>query len=130
MPISSPARSGQRRLTMLDSSTLRMAIALAARIVPGKSMALGAAPRSSNPPVSTIRANSRIVSSPNRRFSQAANADTTPKQITGVAASSDSVADDRCSRVCRSGNSGGRLVMAVRRFRPAAATATTSRVIS
>ena len=57
-------------------------------------------------------------------------AETTPKQITGVAASRDSVADDRCRLVCSSGKIGGRLVIAVRRFSPAAATATTSSAIS
>ena len=61
---------------------------------------------------------------------QAAKAETTPKQTTGVAASSDSVADDRCSWSWRSGKSGGRLVIAVRRLSPAAATATTSSAIS
>ena len=106
-----------------------MAIALAARAVPGNSMMFGAAPLSSKPAVSTPRATSRIGSSPKRRFSQAAKAETTPKQITGVAASSDSVAEDRCSRVPRIGKSGGRLVIAVRRLNPAAATATTSSVI-
>ncbi len=128
--MSRPARSGQRRLTMLESSTLRTAIELAASTVPGNSRAPGAAPRSSRPAVSRISAASRITSSPYRRFSQAAKADTTPKQITGVAASSDSVADDRCSRSCRSGKTGGRLVIAVRRLSPAAATATTSSGIS
>ena len=105
-------------------------MALAASAVPGNSMAPGATPRSSRPAVSRISATSRIISSPYRRFSQAAKAETTPKQITGVAASRDSVADDRCSWVCRSGKSGGRLVIAVRRLKPAAATATTSSVIS
>ena len=128
--MSSPARSGQRRLTMLESSTLRTAIALAASAVPGNSMISGAAPRSSRPAVSRTSATSRIASSPYRRFSQAAKAETTPKQITGVAARSDSPADDRCSWACRSGKSGGRLVIAVRRLNPAAATATTSSVIS
>src|SRR6202034_4026821 len=115
---------------MLDSSTFKIAIALAASAVPGNSKIAGSAPRSSSPAVSTPSAASRIASSPKRRFSQAAKAETTPKQITGVAASSDSPAEDRCSRVCRSGNSGGRLVMAVRRLNPAAATATTSSGIS
>lgn len=106
-----------------------MPIALAARIVPENSRAPGHRPRSSRPPASTPRAASKVISSPNRLFSQAANAEATPKQITGVAASSDSVADDRCSREARSGNSGGRLVIAVRRFSPAAATATTSSAV-
>src|ERR1035438_6108038 len=114
---------------MLDSSTFKMAIALAASAVPGNSRTAGAAPRSSKPAVSTPRATSRIGSSPKRRCSQAAKAETTPKQITGVAASTDSAADDRCSRVPRSGKIGGRLVIAVRRLNPAAATATTSSVI-
>jgi len=106
-----------------------MAIALAASAVPGNSRTPGAAPRNSSPAVSTPSATSSIGSSPKRRFSQAANADTTPKQITGVAARSDTVAEDRCSRVSRSGKSGGRLVIAVRKLNPAAATATTSSVI-
>src|SRR5260370_223742 len=67
---------------------------------------------------------------PEGRFDRGEKAETTPKQITGGAASSDRLADDRCSGVCRSGNSGGRLVIAVRRLSPAAATATTSSVIS
>ena len=93
-------------------------------------MMFGAAPLSSKPAVSTPRATSRIGSSPKRRFSQAAKAETTPKQITGVAARSDSAAEDRCNRVPRTGKSGGRLVIAARRLNPAAATATTSSVIS
>ena len=125
----SPARSGERRLIMLDSSTFRMAIAHAASAVPGNSMTSGAAPRSSSPAASTARATSRTTSSPKRRFSQAAKAAATPKQITGVAASSDRAAADRCSRACRSGNSGGRLVMAARRLNPAAVTATTSSIV-
>src|SRR5579875_2486549 len=130
MPTSRPARLGQRRLTMLDSSTFRIAIELAASTVPGNSIAAGTAPRSASPAVSTASATSRVRSSPNRRFSHAAIPETTPKQITGVAASSDKVADDRCSRAARSGNSGGRLVIAVRRFSPAADTATTSSAVS
>ena len=122
----SPARCGQRRLTMLDSSTFKIAIALAASAVPGNSRIPGTAARNSSPAVSTPRATSRIASSPKRRFSHAAKAETTPKQMTGVAASSDSAADDMCSRVPRSGNRGGRLAIAVRRLNPAAATATTS----
>jgi len=105
-------------------------MALAASAVPGNSMALGSRPRSSRPAVSRISATSRFISSPYRRFSHAAKAETTPKQITGVAASRDSVADDRCSVVCMSGKSGGTLVIAVRRLNPAAATATTSSAIS
>ena len=128
--MSSPACSGQRRLIMLESSTLSTAMALAASAVPGNSMIPGAAPRSSRPAVSRISATSRIASSPYLRFSQAAKAETTPKQITGVAASSDSAAGDRCSWICRSGKSGGRLVIAVRRLKPAAATATTRSGIS
>ena len=114
---------------MLDSSTFKMAMALAASAVPGNSMMLGAAPRSSNPAVSTPRAASRTTSSPKCRFSQAAKAAAAPKQITGVAASSDRAADERCSCACRSGNSGGRLVTAARRLNPAAVTATTSSVV-
>ncbi len=129
MPIRNPARAGQRRLTMLDSSTLRTAIALAASAVPGNSMIDGDTPRSSSPAVSKISATSRTRSSPQRLLIQAAKAETTPKQITGVVASSESTAEDRCSRADRSGNSGGRLVIAVRRFSPAATTATTSSVV-
>ena len=114
---------------MLDSSTFKMAIALAARIVPGNSMMPGATPRSSSPAVSTPRATSRMTSSPKRRFSQAAKAAAAPKQITGVAASSDSSADERCNCACRSGNSGGRLAIAVRRLNPAAVTAMTSSMV-
>jgi len=114
---------------MLDSSTFKMAIALAASTVPGNSMMPGSAPRSSSPAVSTPRAASRTTSSPKRRFSQAAKAAAAPKQITGVAASSDSPADERCSRTCRSGNSGGRLLIAVRRLNAAAVTATTSSTV-
>ncbi len=62
--MSSPARSGQRRLTMLESSTLRTAIALAASAVPGNSMTRGAAPRSSRPAAIRTSAASRITSSP------------------------------------------------------------------
>ena len=105
-----------------------MAMALAASAVPGNSRTPGATPRSSSPAVSTPRATSRTTSSPKRRFSQAAKAAAAPKQITGVAASSDKAADDRCSRACRSGNSGGTLLTAVRRLNPAAVTATTSSV--
>ena len=124
MPISNPARCGQRRLTRLDSSTFRIAIELAASTVPGNSMADGARPRRASPAASTASAISRTGSSPKRRLNQAAKAETTPKQRTGVAASSDSAAGDRCSWDARSGNSGGTLVIAVRRFSPAAATAT------
>ena len=106
-----------------------MAIALAASTVPGNSMMPGATPRSSSPAASTPRAASKTTSSPNRRFSQAAGAAAAPKQITGVAASRDRAADERCSWVCRSGNSGGRLLTAVRRLNPAAVTATTSRMV-
>ena len=62
--MSSPARSGQRRLAMLDRSTLRTAIALAASTVPGNSMTPGATPRNSRPAVSRTSATSRIISSP------------------------------------------------------------------
>ena len=121
----SPARCGQRRLTRLDSSTFRTATELAASMVPGNSMADGARPRSSSPAASTASAISRTGSSPKRRLIQAAKAETTPKHSTGVAASNDSAAGDRCSWDARSGNSGGTLAIAVRRFSPAAATATT-----
>jgi hypothetical protein len=49
---------------MLDSSTLRTAIALAASTVPGNSMIAGAAPRSSSPALSRISETSRMASSP------------------------------------------------------------------
>ena len=79
--------------------------------------------------MSTVSAISRLRSSPQRRLIQGAKAETAPKQSTGVVASSDSVAGDMSSRAASSGNSGGRLVIAVRRLKPAAATATTSSVI-
>ncbi|HME67409.1 MAG TPA: hypothetical protein VKG61_21155, partial [Streptosporangiaceae bacterium] len=39
------------------------------------------------------------------------------------------LADERCNWVCRSGNSGGRLAIAVRRLNPAAVTAMTSSMV-
>jgi len=130
MPIRKPARSGQRRLAMLASSTLRMAIAAAASAVPGNSMAPGATPRRTSPAASTPKATSRTRSSPWRRLSQAAKAEAMPKNSTGVAPSSDNSAVDRCSRDARSGNSGGRLAIAIRRLNPAAAMATMSNAVS
>jgi len=79
-------------LLRLDNSTFITAIALDASTVPGNSIAPGHSPRSSSPQVSTAAAASRTRSSPSRLLSHAANAETTPKQITGVAASSDTVA--------------------------------------
>src|ERR1700727_3063403 len=130
MPISRPARSGQRRLIMLDSSTFMMAIEPRARIEPGNSRALGKAPRSSTPADTPISAPNSTRSSPNRRLSQAAIPEKTPKQSTGVAASRVMVAEDRCSVDCSSGKTGGRLVIAARRLNARAAIETTSSVAS
>ena len=130
MPMRKPARSGQRRLIRLDSRTFITAIALLSRIVPGKSSARGATPRATRPAVSAIIAPSRTRSSPARLARAAAKPETTPKQITGVAASSETVALDRPRLSCSSGKIGGRLVIAPRRLKPSASTPTTSRVRS
>ena len=87
----------------LLSSTFMTAMAAAASTVPGNSSAPGAAARSTSPAASATRAASRARSSPIRRASGAANPDTIPKQMTGVAASTDTTADDRCRRSCNSG---------------------------
>ena len=107
-----------------------IAMAAPAKIVPGNSRAVGAAARSSRPAVSaTIAANS-TRSSPRRRASAAAKPETTPKQMTGVAARIEIVAPDRPSRSCSSGKIGGRLVIAPRRLKPRAITPMTSSVRS
>ena len=80
----------------LDSSTFITAIAEAARTVPGNSIAPGAAPRSSSPAASAMSAASSTRSSPSHLLSFAANPETTPKQMTGVAASREIAAADRC----------------------------------
>jgi hypothetical protein len=130
MPISSPARSGQRRLIMLDSSTFMMAIEPRARTEPGNSSAPGHAPRNSSPAEQPISAPNSTRSSPNRRLSEAATPENAPKHSTGVAASQVMVAEDRCSLSCSSGNTGGKLVMAARRLNASAAIETTSSVAS
>ena len=105
-------------------------MAAPARIVPGNSRAPGAAARSTRPAVSAMIAANRTRSSPSRRANAAANPETTPKQMTGVAARIETVAPDRPSRVCSSGKIGGRLVIAPRRLKPSAITPTTSSVRS
>ena len=124
--MSSPARAGARRLIMLDSRTFMIAIAPQATMVPGNSMEPGSAPRSSRPADTRMSAPNSARSSPSRRLSHAASPETAPKHSTGVAASSVTVAEDRCSRVSSSGKTGGRLVMAARRLNASAAIDTTS----
>ena len=113
-PISRPARSGRRRLTRLGSSTFISAMALPAITVPGSSRADGAAPRTSSPAASRTRATPSTRSSPNARLSGAAIPENRPKHSTGMAASTDWLAADRCSAPCSSGKIGGRLVIAAR----------------
>ncbi len=79
----------------LDSSTFITAIAALASTVPGNSIAPGAAPRSTSPAASAMSAASSTRSSPSRLLSDAAKPETTPKQMTGVAASTEIVAADR-----------------------------------
>ena len=107
-----------------------IAIEPRARIDPGNSSVRGRAPRSSSPAETPIRAPNRTRSSPNRRLSQAAIPENTPKHSTGVAASTVMVAEDRCSLSCSSGKTGGKLVMAARRLKASAAIDTTSNVAS
>ena len=130
MPIRKPARSGQRRLIRLDSRTFITAIAPLARIVPGNSRAPGATARAMRPIVRAMIAPSRTRSSPARLARMAAKPETTPKQMTGVAASMEIVALDRPRLVWSSGKTGGRLVIAVRRLNPRASTPITSSVRS
>ena len=92
------------------------AIAPLAAIVPGKSSAAGAAPRAMSLATRTMLAHSRTRSSPARRARLAAKPETTPKQITGVAARTEIVALDRPRLPCSSGKTGGRLVIAPRRL--------------
>ncbi len=125
--MSSPARSGARRLTRLGSSTLSSAMAAAASAVPGNSSTPGAAPRSSRPAASTASAPPSTRSSPNRRLSGAATPENTPNASTGRDARTEMAAGDRCRRADSSGNSGGRLVMAARRLNAIARTPATSR---
>jgi hypothetical protein len=115
-PMSKPARSGQRRLIRLESRTFMTAMAPLAAIVPGKSSADGAAPRASSPATRTMLATSRTRSSPARLARPAAKPETTPKQITGVAARMEIVALDRPRLSWSSGKTGGRLVIAPRRL--------------
>jgi hypothetical protein len=117
-------------LIRLDSSTFITAMAAPARIVPGNSATDAAAARSSRPAASVIIAASSTRSSPSRRANAAAKPETTPKQITGVAARMEIVAPDRPSRVWSSGKIGGRLVIAPRRLKPSAITPMTSSVRS
>ncbi len=112
--MSSPARSGWRRLTRLGSSTLSRAMAAPASTVPGNSSAPGAAPRRARPMASRTRAAPSTRSSPNRRASGDPAPETTPKHSTGMAASTACPAGDSPRAPCSSGNSGGRLVMAAR----------------
>ena len=115
-PMRKPARSGHRRLIRLDSKTFMTAIAPLHRIVPGKSSAPGAAPRATRPITRAMLAPSRTRSSPARRARLAANPETAPKQMTGVAARMEIVALDRPRLDCSSGKTGGRLVIAPRRL--------------
>ena len=79
-------------------------------------MVPGQAPRASRPTASSSREAISTRSSPNRRDSGAATNENTAKHSTGVAASSATVSDDRCSTEASSGNTGGRLVIAARRL--------------
>jgi hypothetical protein len=115
-PIRKPARSGQRRLIRLESRTFMTAMAPLAAIVPGKSSAAGAAPRTIRPITRRTDAPSSTRSSPARRASPAEKPETTPKQMTGVAARMETVALDRPRLPCSSGKTGGRLVIAPRRL--------------
>ncbi len=92
------------------------AIAPLHRIVPGKSSAPGAAPRASRPATRAMLAPNRTRSSPARLARLAAKPETTPKQMTGVAARMEIVAPDRRRLACSSGKTGGRLVIAPRRL--------------
>ena len=113
-PISSPARSGRRRLTRLGSSTFISAMA-----VPGEHRAgqqqrrrRGAAQHQAGRQQDQGRAEHPLLAEP--RLSGAATPENTPKHSTGMAASTDWLAADRCSAPCSSGKIGGRLVMAAR----------------
>ncbi len=128
--MNSPARAGARRLIMLESRTFITAMAPQATMVPGNSIVPGSAPRSSRPADSRASAPNSTCSSPSRRLSPAARPETAPKHSTGVAARIVTVADDRCSWLCSSGKTGGRLVMAARRLNPSAMIDTTSRAAS
>ena len=125
--MSSPARSGARRLTRLGSSTFSSAMAAAASAVPGNSSTPGATPRRIRPAASRPTAPPSTCSSPNRRLSGAATPENTPKASTGSEASTDTSTGARCSRADSSGNSGGRLVIAARRLNAIAMTPATSR---
>jgi hypothetical protein len=116
MPISRPARSGQRRLIRLDSSTFITAMAPAVAMVPGNSSMRGATARVTRPTATMMTAPSSTRSSPARRASVAAKPETTPKQMTGVAASTEITAPDSPRLDCSSGKTGGRLVIAPRRL--------------
>ncbi len=120
--MTSPARSGIRRLTRLGNSTFSNAIAPPATTVPGNSSAAGLTLRSSKPAASRTTAMPRTRSSPNRRLSGAPAPEKTPKHSTGIAASSDRVAADRCSADSSSGKIGGRLVTAARMLMPSKIT--------
>ena len=106
------------------------AIAPLDRMVPGKSSALGATPRATRPMVRAMIAPCRTRSSPARLARRAAKPETTPKQMTGVAARMEIVALDRPRLDWSSGKTAGRLVIAVRRLNPRASTPTTSSVRS
>ena len=114
----------------LDSSTFITAIAAAASTVPGNSSVPGAAPRSTSPAASAMSAAISTRSSPSHLLSDAAKPETTPKQMTGVAASTEIAAADRCRLPASSGKTGGRLVIAPRRLNPSAATPTISSACS
>ncbi len=106
------------------------AIAPQATMVPGNSIELGSAPRSSRPADSRMSAPNSTRSSPSRRLSRAARPETAPKHSTGVAARMVTVAEDSPSRVSSSGKTGGRLVMAARRLNASAVIDTTSSAAS
>lgn len=124
--MSSPARCGHRRLTMLGNSTFITAIALPASTVPGNSSVPGNAPRSSRPVDNTASATNRTRSSPAFLLSQAPAPETIPKHSTGMDASAAMANDDRPSSCCNSGKTGETLVIAPRRLNPIAVIETTS----
>src|SRR5215469_1405223 len=125
-PISTPARSGSRRFTRLGNSTFISAIAPPATMVPGNSNTEGLRLRISNPAASSNSAAASTRSSPNLRLSGAPKPEKTPKQRTGIAASTDKLDWEICRADCSSGKTGGSPVIAVRRLKASASTPTTS----
>ena len=94
-PMSNPARSGHRRLIRLDSRTFMTAMAPLHRIVPGKSSAprRGAAREQAGHQGDAGTEQDPLL--PRRLARLAAKPETTPKQMTGVAARMEIVAPDR-----------------------------------